>query len=320
MYSSRFFVSSFLVANTLLMIAVGCSDSDPRIAPGDRLQKESGDVTRVVEPYPTTPIAYDASLKGETSIADLIALIKTDNKGWYGVSKEDKTRFTSDKCAIYNNKFEELNALPAVIKGVVTFHPRMFKKLSYCGFDTRNYGSFWIQDSTGGIFVARESRVADFDVGDVIEIQVRGVMNNWKVPTVTTFDSIKIVERNNLYAKVPNRSIYAKEIAIKDAPSYFGTVVTVTGEIVSEPTNYNFNSACIVPIGADKTPCQGSCLSDKTCRTNDKMYLAIDREIGQRKPLPLDVGQQLKVTGPVAIGFTGNEISVAEIGQLSNQQ
>ena len=64
--------------------------------------------------------------------------------------------------AAFENVVTEVSELPATIEGVVTHHPRLLRSPRFCAGEDRFYGSYYIQDETGGILVYKDSRVADF--------------------------------------------------------------------------------------------------------------------------------------------------------------
>ena len=67
-------------------------------------------------------------------------------------------------------------SLPMTVEGIVTTYPRYFQKKLVCGEDERFYGSYFLQDSTGGILVLRDSRIANFTFGDRVRLKVRGIL------------------------------------------------------------------------------------------------------------------------------------------------
>ncbi len=120
---------------------------------------------------------------GAISIAELIALYPADSDSTIFVGEGE--HFTdigesSDRDISYQGCWsgseEVIAELPVVIEGVVSLHPRQFVKVDICGQDERHYGSFVVEDDTGGILVLRDSRVANYNYGDRVRVTVYGMM------------------------------------------------------------------------------------------------------------------------------------------------
>ncbi|MBU6162736.1 MAG: hypothetical protein KGO50_16595, partial [Myxococcales bacterium] len=118
---------------------------------------------------------YGRPRAGEPGIADLIALLPDG-----AISLTEPNLFVADGDVPSGDQCQGGGAvvapgLPMVIEGVVTLHPRQYVKTPVCGQDERFYGSFVIEDDTGGILVLRDGRVADFTFGDRVRLTVRGL-------------------------------------------------------------------------------------------------------------------------------------------------
>ncbi len=84
--------------------------------------------------------------------------------------------------------------LPWEVEGVVTAHPRFYFKTSGCSWDSdeKFYGSFFLEDSTGGVFI----KVAHFDMGDRVRLDLRGAKTSFDLDMVYTYDLLEVVERD----------------------------------------------------------------------------------------------------------------------------
>lgn len=295
-----------LVALLLALGAVSaCAETDDKLSPAE-IDARYGEVTTtpVVEPYVTTDQNYDFT--GEISIADLTGLIKFDENVWYGVSPDDERPFDDQSCGTFDNPVDELTELPARIEGIVTLHPRYFQKINFCGSDERYYGSYFLQDSTGGILVLKDSRIADFDVGDRVSIRVRGVYQAFEAGGVVIWDDEQVISSGN--------DVYVEDVDGLLGPEHIGKAVRIRGKVVEPPTNSNFNAICLVPPDSDDlSPCDPRCVSSEQC--SGYILASFDREIGQRNPDPLTVGDVIEMRGPVINGFDDLEVLIAEEGQ-----
>ena len=109
--------------------------------------------------------AYGLPRPGEPSIADLIDVFPQTPRQFEAprIFMSEEMAFPTDQCN--GGGATVRTELPMTIEGVVTLHPRRFLKPTICGQDERHYGSFVLEDDTGGIVVLRDSRVAPFTYG-----------------------------------------------------------------------------------------------------------------------------------------------------------
>ena len=242
----------------------------------------------------------------EKAIADLYALFDDSAFVWYGMSSESGYPI-SGPCESFGNEVVPVDELPVEIEGVVTLHPRFFQKTSWCGEDERYYGSYTLEDETGGILVLKDSRIADFTYGDRVKLKVYGLLKYFDTYAVVTHTDEEVVSRGNdvYYEELPDD----QELISDDVARTFRW----TGEVAVEPSNSNFNEICMVEKGGDYTACDPRCVASDMC--GGSWLVSIDRELGQRDPMPIHQGQILQVTGPVVNSF-GLRFLVARLGQL----
>lgn len=294
--------SSVFWAGLLLGAALvgGCADAQGPLDPADFYKAPEN--TTVQEPIAFTPDNYDFS--GEMTIAQARELIRTgagSQRNWYGFSPQDAfpagdERQFNENCNPFQNpsfpeKVREVSELPAFIEGVVTLHPRYFQKLQICGEDQRFYGSYFLQDETGGIMILKDSRIANFTFGERVRLRVRGLTKVFDSYAVLTWDSEEVVEPGKTYP------IYYEVAEQALASADIGKVRRVRGTIVSEPSSTNFNE---MHIEAD----------------NGVRYVAsVDRELAQRNP-GLTQGMQVELTGPVIFSYSQYVVLISSLGQI----
>ena len=292
------------------LLFVGCGSGVGTDAEG-RVD-QAGVELEVEEPIAFTDQAYAPRVRGdgEAAIAELLALgpqfDDTQTRLWHGFAPDDPYPVRND-CEPDNRFYDvpdELGALPMTIEGIVTLHPRYFFKPSICGADQRYYGSFFIEDESGGVLILRDSRVATFSYGDRVRLKARGLMrsifydNNagefsGYYQAVTSYSDFKVIE--------PGAEKTPIAYTATDQPfglDDVGQVRRITGRIVSAADNNNFNELGLV------SPEEGSEVA---------WMVSLDRELGQRNP-DLDLGDVVEFTGPV-IGSFGFRMIVASKGQ-----
>ncbi|HHO51656.1 MAG TPA: hypothetical protein ENK18_12480 [Deltaproteobacteria bacterium] len=213
--------------------------------------------------------------------------------------------------------------LPAEISGIVTIHPRYYIKVSGClpaddrtiDSDEKYYGSYFIQDATGGFFVLGDSKVAHFDMGDRVTIKVRGIKES--------FDSVMISAHDVLEIDRGPEPIYYRPVSGRLlGPEDIAEVVRVEGVVAAEASGFGEVYLC---TGADPD----TTLEPDPARGGDPVpacahlgvtdppwfKLGIDVEL-QRRGVTFDPGSHLSVTGPVILSFGDHQIVVMRIGQI----
>lgn len=193
--------------------------------------------------------------------------------------------------------WEQTSQLPTEFWAMVTVHPRYYFKTNGCDSqmdegdsEEKYYGSFFIEDSTGGIFVLGDSKVAHFDMGDRVKIKVRGVARRFGLDMVVAHDIVEI-ERGPF----PIHYVEADGLNVGEfEDGKIGDVIRVEGEVIDDPDTFGeFH------IRAD----------DGTEYT-----AALDAELN-RRGVGYAIGTRLRATGPVQRAF-GDKLIIMRIGQL----
>jgi hypothetical protein len=300
----------------------GCIQPEKGISASESEERYPGaETTPVDEPVLFTDVPYD--IQGSTSIADLLGSIPEDDFVWYGMS--DPYPITGS-CDSRNNEVVQVASLPARIEGIATLHPRYFQKVSFCGSDERYYGSFVLEDKTGGILVLKDSKVSDFSMGARVSMRVRGLLKYFDTRAVLVYDEEEIVSSSE--------PVYFEDIQRSFEKDDVGRVKRVTGKVSTAPTNANFNEICLT--AQDDTSaeiCAKVCVRDSDCESADCVLpfeaassgtcsraggfwlVSMDKEIGQRLPVVLNPGHIVTLTGPIVDSF-GLRMLVSKVGQI----
>jgi hypothetical protein len=325
--SSRGF-TPVLVALALVISACGEPSDPPSDAERARILGDA-EIVFVEEKVDFTDEQYDFT--GPTSIQALKSIIPPNEFVWYGTSPGDPPPFEEEANGVYKcgsrNQIREVSQLPATIEGIITLQPRYFQRTVYCDSDERFYGSYFIEDSTGGIMVLKESRIEDFYMGDRVRLRVRGLVKYFDTVAVLVSDEEEVVSEDNpIYYRNTSR-----ELEEEDAYE----VHRIRKKVASLPTNQNFNEMCLIDVdNPDLDSCRKPCAFNNDCEsgtcdfgnsqnavagycTTDEgeWLVSLDREIGQRQPRKINRGDILEVTGPVVNSF-GLKILVSRAGQM----
>ena len=267
----------------------------------DLPEREEPEVTQeeVQEPIAFTTNNYPQSINGATSIAALRSNIDANAFVWHGFAPDDPYPVRGD-CEPDRDGEQgpvPVPGLPATVRGVVTLYPRYFMKPSICSQDERYYGSFFIQDASGGMLVLRDTRTAGFTFGDVVEFKVKGLMKFFDYDAILAIDDLRVVTEE--FAPEPGGKvpIYAESINRPFEGTDQGKVMRVTGFVSQEATNNNFNEMRLQSEDGSIT-----------------WIISLDREVGQRNP-DWKLGDKLQITGPVLNSF-GLKIIVMSYGQV----
>ena len=247
---------------------------------------DEGSGLDVTEPIEWTDQNYDlAPVDGVVDIADLQDDVFPGGADTIVYGAGDELSSDSD-C-----KVETESALPATIQGIVTLHPRFYFKTSGCDrvSDEKYYGSYFIQDATGGVFVLGDSKVAHFDVGDRVEMKVRGIKTNFDLDMIYAHD-IEKVERD------ASPVYYEIAEGVTLGPDDVGLVRRVSGEITQAADNF----------GEFKV----------TDDSGTVHTVSLDAEIN-RRGFGFDLGTRVQATGPVLYSYSAYTIVIMNVGQLS---
>lgn len=299
---------------------------------------------------------YGLPRPGEPGIADIIALFPDEPAGF-----NDPDIFTGP--GMFTGVAAEqcrgggpgIVDLPQEIEAVVTVYPRQYMKVGVCGQDERHYGSFTVEDDTGGIIVLRDSRVAPYSYGDRVKINVKSLMltfgRDLDTRAILSADlsmGSQLIENGQVVRPI----IFEKQregFSARDS----GKVKQIEGFVHVQPTNMNFNSMVLtdreVPLGARDQDLQGPALQcARTCEVTCLQNVCENGEVcadacadtcvrtGGDPVRPDDLpvcwnvgidaelgrrgfsptpGTHLKVRGPVVNNFD-RQIWVLDLGQL----
>ncbi|MCB9795871.1 MAG: hypothetical protein H6741_24505 [Alphaproteobacteria bacterium] len=179
--------------------------------------------------------------------------------------------------------------LPEEIEAVVTLHPRYYFKTSGCSVlsDEKYYGSYFIADDSGGLFVLGDSKVAHFDVGDRVRMRVRGVRTLFGLNLIYAHDILEVDRQGGPVC------FERAEGSLDD--SDVGEVRRVEGEVVSEADTFGEFS-----------------VRDDAGITH---VIGLDAELN-RRGLRFEPGTRLRATGPVLLSYDTYKIVIMNIGQL----
>ncbi|MGM0559087.1 MAG: hypothetical protein ACQEVA_22070 [Myxococcota bacterium] len=302
--SSRRIAAGPLLAALVACVALqsSCVPDEPTENPRDPDFYDQGEQVAVTEPIEFTEQSYD-NISGDLTISDLRDLRDESAFVWYGYSPLDPyplgdRRAHGEDCspiAAFENVVTEVSELPATIEGVVTHHPRLLRSPRFCAGEDRFYGSYYLQDETGGILIYKDSRVADFTFGDRVTIRVRGMssQNFSNMPAgvvgVLAYDNEDIVERDlPIYYEETDENFTADDVA---------QVRRVRGEVVSAPSNTNFNSMTVASLNTDAT-----------------WAISLDREF-TRRSYTFETGEVVELTGVVADNY-GMTMLIYSLGQI----
>lgn len=244
---------------------------------------EAGEILDVVEPLEFTDQPYAAPASGE-AIGDFETSL-------FPVVDSDPVFAVGDGYDASGCASAESAELPFEIEGVVTLHPRFYFKTEGCDGDEKYYGSFFVEDATGGFFVLGDSKVAHFDMGDRVRLRVRGLRTNFDVDMVYAHDVIS-VERGP-------EPIYFEEMTtapvLPDNRTDIGRVKRIEGTVITEKDTFGEfqveNADGIV------------------------FNVSLDAELN-RRGIGYPIGTELRVTGPMLYSFSTFNLVVMRVGQL----
>lgn len=188
-------------------------------------------------------------------------------------------------------------ALPAEIEGVVTLLPRFYFKSSGCGRDDEKYyGSWFIQDRTGGIFVLGDSKVAHFDMGARVRINVRAIRRNFGLNMVYAHDVLEVDPEPE--------PIYAEPVTGKLGEADIAKVKRVTGVVVDEPDTFGLFHVARDGDSSCTATNLGNCIG-----------VQLDSDLNKRG-VRYEPGAHISVAGPVLYSFSAYSIIVMRVGQV----
>lgn len=235
----------------------------------------------VAEPIAFTDVNY--GFTGETPIAELPAPADFET----AFAPDD---FPADAdCADWVTS----EALPAEITGIVTVLPRFYYKSNGCytepgDNDEKFYGSYFVQDASGGFFVLGDSKVAHFDVGARVTLTVRAVRES--------YDQLMIAAHDVVEVDLGPEPVYYEAVAGALGPEHVSRVVRVEGTVATAATTFGE----IYVDGDDGT----------------RWKFSLDVELS-RRGVEYPPGARLQVTGPVLYSYSEYTIVVMRVGQVT---
>jgi hypothetical protein len=259
---------------------------------------DSGEDYDVLEPVEFTDAPYDLPAVGESGIGDLLNDAFDFPRGFGTNLAEAEFAEADAEC----DNWYANDTLPVEITGVVTVHPRFYFKTNGCGLDDEKYyGSYFIEDSTGGIFVLGDSKVAHFDMGDTVTLRIRAVRRSFGLDMVYVHDVLSIDRETRPIAYV-----------VKQAPfgdDDMGEVRRVTGTVVRSADN--FGEVLIQPEGYDET-----------CSASDPEHcvvVGLDIELS-RRGISFNPGERVTLTGPILYSYSAYSLVLTRVGQIIREQ
>jgi hypothetical protein len=285
--------SRAIVVGVLASVAtIACVEPDQPGRMEDRY--DPGRVVDVNDPIAFTDVPYD--FRGPSTIAELRALPPAFQNVWFGISANDTYPIPGD-CDPGRTNNEtvvvSVDELPMTIEGIVTLHPRYFQKIAVCGTDERYYGTYVMQDSTAGIMVLKDSRLAEFDVGDRVRLTVRAVVRYFDTIAVLAYADEYVMNEPDARYPISYQSIDRRFLE-EDV----GKVMRVRGRVALEATNQNFNEMRV------------ESLTD----SNVSWLVSLDRELGSRGVAPPG-GSVVELTAPVLNSF-GLRMIIGSLGKI----
>jgi hypothetical protein len=263
-----------------LIVVAGCVTGAPQEDPSEWF--DPGAPYDVQEAIAFTDVNY--GFTGETALADLP--VPGAFQTWFSPSDPPP----SDDCADWSTD----PGLPATITGIATILPRYYYKSNGCtpspgDNDEKFYGSFFVQDATGGYFVLGDTKVAHFDAGDRVTLTVRAVRESYEQLMIPVYDRVEVV-------RGPEPIYYEAVPAGALGPEHVSRVVRVEGTVATDATTF------------------GEVYLDADDGTRHKFSLDVELN---RRGIGYPVGARLQVTGPVLYSFSEYTIVVMRIGQLT---
>ena len=178
--------------------------------------------------------------------------------------------------------------LPMRIDGIVTIIPRYYFKTSGCDGDEKYYGSFFIEDDTGGAFVLGDSKVSHFEVGDRVQLDVRGAKTSYDLDMVYSWDLVDLqrdaspIHYDNAFGPLDFDDLYE--------------VRRVTGTVSSAKDTFG--------------------LFELESDDGTTYPVQLDIELN-RRGFDYPIGERIQVTGPVLYSYSAFSIVVMSAGQVS---
>ena len=264
-----------------LLFLLGCSG---RIAGEDTSSWfDAGSDYDVLEPVAFTDIPYDFPANESDGIAAKASRVFPVTDSYAVAFGPDDAYTSSIDCDQVTD-----SDLPFEVTGMVTAHPRVYFKTSGCNRDDEKYyGSYFIEDKTGGLFVLGDSKVAHFDMGDIVTLKIRAVRTTFDLDMVVAHDVVNVERGPEPIAY----EVATEEFTLDD----IARVKRVTGVVQTEPDT--FGSFSIMD------------------EDGNVFGISLDVELS-RRGIAYPVGSTIQATGPVMYSYSEFAIVVMRIGQI----
>ncbi|MCB9544031.1 MAG: hypothetical protein H6703_16510 [Myxococcales bacterium] len=257
----------WLAGALIAMLSAACAE-DVRDAPFiDESRRDPGEQREVEEPVEyrrrTDLDGYGLPRAGQPGLADLIALMPDDDIA-AGASDIWAAPGDAPPCP-HPGRVTILDDLPMTIEAVVTLHPRQYLKVPTCDQDERNYGSFVVEDDTGGIVVLRNSRVTPFVVGDRVKLTVRALMFTFRSP------STRVVLAADVERLEPpdgeRHPVLFEDLDERFSLADITETRRISGVVIQRPDNTNFGSMTVAShvVEPPAEPAEPSVNCRETC-------------------------------------------------------
>lgn len=286
-------------------LLLACAPERPPEDPSDWF--DEGSAYDVEEPIAFTDQPYGWT--GETAVADIPTPDRFET--WFAPGDAPVDAQCSD--------WSERSELPVRVEGVVTAHPRYYFKTTGCrpeddlaiDSDQKYYGSYFIEDGSGGIFVLGDSKVAHFDMGARVTLDVRATKEAFGLVMVSVHDVVDVErEPTPIYYEERTEPLTAADsymvrrmTGTVGFTGDFGEVQLCLGDVDDD----DFED---VNAGDDRADPQIRCIAE-----GRGFYVIIDSEL-QRRGVEMAVGEEVQVTGPVLFSFDQYRIVVTRVGQI----
>ena len=242
----------------------------------------------VIEPMSFTDAEYGFPADPATGIGAFKDAIFPVSNGAIAFSEGDQFGGETDCSSITSA------SLPWEVVAVVTLHPRYYFKTNGCdaASDEKYYGSYFIEDATGGVFVLGDSRVAHFDAGTRVRITLRGARTAYELDMIYAHDIVEIdrSEVHPIHFSLADGALGGDDV---------GEVRRVTGTVISEKSTFGD--------------------FDIEAEDGSIHNLSLDAELS-RRGVGYDIGTVLQATGPVIFSYDVYSIVIMKIGQIEVQQ
>jgi len=186
--------------------------------------------------------------------------------------------------------------LPDEIEGIATVLPRFYYKTNGCQpaddpnakSSEKYYGSFFVQDSSGGMFVLGNTKVAHFDAGDRVKLKIRAMRESFGQYMAAVADLVSVeYGPEPIYYQTRSSALGAADV---------GLVVRAEGVVDADASTF------------------GEVYFDSS--TGVKFKMSLDSELTKRG-VTYEPGDRIQVTGPVLYSFNEFEIVVMRAGQVT---